>query len=185
MASTADVTSTRTVTVLERQADLFTAPKGTVLLHSCNTLGRWGAGIAKVLKTKYPHAYDANVAYCQQDGPTLGTALLVPRADDQGHFVGCLFTSAGVGRRKSPQTAILKHTKAAMGDLLGQIAEWNASHEEKVERLWMCKINSGLFKVPWAKSKAVLEKIELPDELDLEVVAGYMGGDGDEDEKKE
>ena len=48
-----------------------------------------------------------------------------------------------------------------MGDLLRQVGEWNASAkaEDKVDEVRMCKINSGMFAVPWEKTKAVLEGV--------------------------
>lgn len=46
-----------------------------------------------------------------------------------------------------------------MIDLLRRIAEVSKSME--VTEVRMCQINSGLFKVPWAKTKAVLEDIVL------------------------
>ena len=42
----------------------------------------------------------------------------------------------------------------------------------------MCQINSGLFKVPWTKTKAVLEKIEVGTKefMEVEVVTPPAGG---------
>lgn len=50
-----------------------------------------------------------------------------------------------------------------MMDLLVKVREWDDVHgeEERVGEVRMCKINSGLFGVPWEKTKAVLEEIEV------------------------
>ena len=64
-----------------------------------------------------------------------------------------------------------------MQDLLEQVAEWNAAHAGdegmQVRRVRMCKINSGLFGVPWEETVEVLEGIDL---------GGGEGGGGDEGE---
>lgn len=79
------------------------------------------------------------------------------------HFVGCLFTSRHYGRRRDKPARILAATAPAMVDLLRKVNEWNAKAEdsEKVGEVRMCKINSGLFAVPWGRTKAVLEKIDV------------------------
>lgn len=161
--------------IVTRKGDLFAAPPRTLLVHACNTLGHWGAGIATAFRERYPHAYEANKSHCAASDSASGTALLVPPDDDQEdtHFVGCLYTSAGVGRRKDPVRRIVENTEKAWGQLLRQVAEWNdvATEVEKVERIWICKINSGLFKVPWPRTVEVLKRVDLPDSIkSMEVV---------------
>lgn len=92
------------------------------------------------------------------------------------HFVGCLFTSAHYGKRKGTPKQILEATGPAMGDLLRQIEAWNAEHPVKdkdgvgddlrIKEIRMCKINSGLFNVPWEDTKAVIEKLEIEERED-------------------
>lgn len=50
-----------------------------------------------------------------------------------------------------------------MEDLLTQVQEWNDSvpEAEKVGEVRICQINSGLFNVPWEKTRAVLEEIDI------------------------
>lgn len=50
-----------------------------------------------------------------------------------------------------------------MEGLLKQVQLWNekAVEDEKVGEVRMCKINSGLFAVPWEKTKDVLESIDV------------------------
>jgi len=45
-----DMASTTTEVV----GNLLTAPHGAILVHACNTLGSWGAGIALAFRGKYP-----------------------------------------------------------------------------------------------------------------------------------
>ena len=173
----------RTLIIHEKQADLFAAPPHTLLIHACNTQGHWGAGIALAFKRHYPFAFKEYAAHCtthKQPKPKqhslTGTALLISPAsntdDKDRRFVGCLFTSAGYGRRKDSKAAILANTKAAMTDLMGKVGEWNERKEEgeRIEEVWMCRINAGLFNVAWEETRAVLESVEVPEGLSREVV---------------
>ena len=67
------------------------------------------------------------------------------------------------GRKRDSPARILKATKPAMEDLLKQVNEWNAKAgpEDVIEEVRMCKINSGLFAVPWEKTKALLEDLDV------------------------
>ncbi|KAK0276420.1 ADP-ribose 1''-phosphate phosphatase [Friedmanniomyces endolithicus] len=157
-----------TLKVIEETGDLFAAPPNTLLVHACNCTGSWSAGIAKAFQTHYPAAYKQYSAYCAANPPEdlIGTALLIPPEADSTskHFVGCLFTSRHYGRRKDSPAKILEATGPAMRDLLRLVGEFNAGVEaigERVGDVWMCRINSGLFRVPWVKTRGVLEGSEV------------------------
>ncbi|KAF1348573.1 ADP-ribose 1''-phosphate phosphatase, partial [Delphinella strobiligena] len=161
------------IQVIERFGDIFAAPPCSVVIHACNCEGHWGAGIAKAFKDHYPQAYSLYHHHCIQakQSDLRGTAFLIPpqnSSHDQdevtvNHFIGCLFTSRGKGRTKDSPTKILVNTRPAFEHLLRQAAEWNAKENDEVKagELWMCQINSGLFKVPWEKTRCVLEQIEV------------------------
>ncbi|PSK46064.1 hypothetical protein B9Z65_5032 [Elsinoe australis] len=156
------------IKIVEVEGDLFSAPPNTVLVHACNCKGVWGNGIAKAFRIRYPGAYKICGAHCNrsQKAELPGTALLIePQTNDKDkHFVGNLFTSKSYGRTKDSPDIILKNTDAAMRDLLGQIAAYNDGKEaNRIERIWMCKINSGLFNVPWKHSKALLSDLKVPE----------------------
>lgn len=55
-----------------------------------------------------------------------------------------------------------------MRDMIAQIKRKQAEGDE-VKGLWMCKINSARFGVPWERTVKVLEGIEV-EEGDFEVV---------------
>lgn len=134
--------------ILDVQGNLFSADKGSLLIHACNTEGMWGAGIASDFNRLYPSYYAAYKAHCELKGKSLlGTALIL---QGKWHKVGCLFTSTGYGKKALYQDAILKATFHSLVDLFGQIP-----HNEVVN---MPKINSGLFRVPWEKTRAVIEQ---------------------------
>ncbi|KAK2751073.1 ADP-ribose 1''-phosphate phosphatase [Myotisia sp. PD_48] len=82
-----------------------------------------------------------------------------PRAahtQPRDHWIICLFTSWHYGAaRRSPSDVILENTVLAVEDLKNQIS---AGKAESDLQLWTCKINAGLFGVPWESTKAVLEQ---------------------------
>ncbi|KAK4544418.1 hypothetical protein LTR36_004309 [Oleoguttula mirabilis] len=180
-ASTDNSSTTATLQIEEAIGDIFAAPPNTLLIHACNCEGSWGAGIAQAFRDHYPAAYDTYAAHCDEHAADelFGRALLIPpsKADDGAseHFVGCLFTSRSMGRKKDSPSRILGATGPAMEDLLELVRECNGRSRaesdgegegRKVGEVRMCQINSRLFNVPWKKTKAVLEGIEVGDEDD-------------------
>ncbi len=56
-----------------RTGDIFEQPDGNAILHVCNLKQCFGAGIAKVIKEKYPEAYDADLATGKDNLQKLGS----------------------------------------------------------------------------------------------------------------
>lgn len=134
------------------KGDLFDAPKGSIIIHACNTKGVWGSGIAKEFAKRFPKARDIYAQACQEKGASLiGTCLLIPAGD---FVIGCLFTSKGFGNYVDSPTKILAQTETAVADLLAQNTDNREMH--------MCKINSGLFRVDWNDTKKVLKSFDVP-----------------------
>lgn len=136
--------------IITIKGDLFTAPKGSILLHACNTKGIWGAGIARQFAKRFPNAWRVYRAKCVNEGSKLrGTCLLIPSG---AYVVGCLFTSRDLGYRVDPPHLILDATRLAIADLIRQ--------NDKNTPMHMCKINSNLFNVPWSDTKSVLKEFD-------------------------
>jgi ADP-ribose 1''-phosphate phosphatase len=136
--------------ISEKQGNLFDAPKGSLIVHACNTHGAWGAGIASDFARLYPEYHKAYAQMCAKHGNNLlGTALIL---QGKRHKVGCLFTSTGYGHKALYQSDILKATFHSLVDLFAQIPDTEIVH--------MPKINSGLFRVPWDKTLAVVEEFK-------------------------
>lgn len=132
------------------KGDLFTAPKGSILIHSANCVGLWGSGIAKQFALNFPESYKIYRAWCgEQSVLSIGTCLIIKPEKD--YRVACLFTSRGYGRYIDPPDEIIENTKYAVADLIYQ------NEYDNVE-LHACKINSGLFRVPWKLTEAILEE---------------------------
>jgi ADP-ribose 1''-phosphate phosphatase len=163
LTSEADVTNGKAFTVTEIVGDIFDAPDNTVIIHACNCLGSWSAGIALAFKQRYPKAFQVYKEHCESHSLTslIGTALLIPPTETKGpcHYVGCLFTSKKYGRGRDSPAQILKSTGPAMEDLVDAIVVEGG----KVEEVRMCQINSGLFSVPWAKSREIIEGLDIGD----------------------
>ncbi|SPQ20514.1 72d39534-d385-42a5-ad9e-00d6972a9d13 [Thermothielavioides terrestris] len=183
-ASTSKTTPAIRIRITDKIGDLFAAPPNTLLIHACNCIGSWGGGIALAFRDRYPAAYAVYRAHCARSTPDalLGTALLIPpqtgkgnkgkvnvnkegqqgnKDTGQGHYVGCLFTSRRVGKGRDAPETILRATVPAMAHLMRLVAEEEGRAGASIAEVRMCRINSGLFAVPWDQSKKAIEGMEL------------------------
>lgn len=165
------------IRITDRTGDLFDAPASTLLIHACNSVGSWGGGIALAFRNLYPAEFKVYRAHCAKHTPRqlVGTALLIPpqsppnqgkgngnsNGRGRGHYIGCLFTSRGYGSARDPPERILRATGPAMRDLMRRVAAEEERSGVRIGEVRMCRINSGLFAVPWGRSKAAVEEIEL------------------------
>ena len=98
-----------------------------------------------------------------------GSALLIPPQEKdyknpaygKKHWIVCLFTSGGFGRRRSSSEVILSNTVLAVRDMKEQLERLREGHDigndvSAPTELWSCRFNSGLFGVPWERSRKVL-----------------------------
>ncbi|KAK3387707.1 hypothetical protein B0H63DRAFT_542061 [Podospora didyma] len=155
-----------TLRIVDQVGDLFDAPEKSGLIHACNCVGSWGAGIAKTFKDLYPEEYLVYHSWCEQSLSQylVGTALLIAPREKKDkkkkHYIGCLFTSKRGGKQRDKPDQIPSQTGPAMRDLLRQIAEARSKGKDIAE-VRMCLINSGVFAVPWDQTKKVLETLEV------------------------
>jgi ADP-ribose 1''-phosphate phosphatase len=135
------------------KGNLFDAPKGSILIHACNCVGLWGSGIARQFATKFPSSYTKYQRLCHRHGTAvLGKCLYI--SEDPDYDIACLMTSRSYGRNIDPPDQILKATKTAIQELIS----FNVNNKE----LHACKINSGLFRVPWDETEAILKETGVP-----------------------
>lgn len=127
------------------KGSLFDAPKGSLIVHACNCRGVWGAGIALEFHKRYPEAFKVYSAYCNIRKPneSRGTFISIKEVD---HMIGCLMTSKSYGPHKDSPEQILKATDLAIKELMTC----------PVTVIYSCKINAGLFGVPWEKTEAII-----------------------------
>jgi ADP-ribose 1''-phosphate phosphatase len=187
--------STPHLSLTYEKASLFDSPHSTVLCHACNAQGSWGAGIAAAFKKNYPAAFKIYAAHCAKWNGTslLGSTLLIPPQKKSAlksereaeHWIACLFTSEKKGKGKGSKESILAATGEAIEDLVRKVKAVNetadeadgkskpeSSKEDRIVAVRMCKINSGLFGVPWEATSEVIEAIEIG-EGDIEEIAVF------------
>ena len=148
--------------IIHKEMDLFEAPKGSILVHSVNCRGIWGAGIAKTFAEKCPHAYLKYLYLCKnwKEDALIGLSSL-HHDNVSGFDVGCLFTSRGYGRDKDSVEEILINTKEAIIDFMNEFDIYKGFSVSSSNRvtIYCNKFNSGLFGVRWALTETLLEEI--------------------------
>ena len=165
----------KSITITEVTGDIFDAPENALLIHACNCMGSWGAGIAAAFKERYPGAFSVYHKHCADTAnkaELVGTALLIPPCekgeDAPQHWIGCLFTSRRFGRGKDAPKQIVENTGPAMHALMEQVAE---EADGAITEARMCRINAGKFGVPWQDTKAAIVELVFGDEsIPTEVV---------------
>lgn len=131
----------------------------------------------------FNYQQDSSIPTCGGRGRGRGRALHgrgrrggrvsnVVRPAGKSHWILCLFTSWDYRRqnRRSPDV-ILRNTQLALGDLKEQLEELRksglgldsssdpeAATDAAPLELWSCKLNAGLFEVPWERTKGLLEE---------------------------
>lgn len=135
-----------------KKGDLFKVKENAVLTHACNAQGVWGRGIAALFKKKYPKAFKRYNGFCyaksEMKTQILGKALIARDTVP----VGCLITSWHYSP-PDPSMLITEHTEMAAESLITQVQTSLPNYE-----IHSCKINAGLFKVPWEESEDAIKK---------------------------
>lgn len=128
--------------------DLFDAPPGACLAHACNARGVWGAGVALGFARRFPEARKAYELWCRSfENAATGLAHV---SQAGAFYVGSLITSADYGQNRDSAEMILWHTSLAIRDLHDLLPG-------DID-VYMPRINSGLFAVPWEDTLRVLQQ---------------------------
>ncbi|KAJ5312003.1 hypothetical protein PENANT_c022G06098 [Penicillium antarcticum] len=99
----------------------------------------------------------------------LGTALIIlPQQSDmtihgRRHWIVCLFTSHGYGRHAMSREMILNATWSALHDMQRKVYQIN-QHDGpggQIQGLHACRFNSGLFGVPWARTRRLIDQMSI------------------------
>lgn len=162
--SQATSTSTGLFNLIQTSTPLTAIPSSTnttltLLMHSTNAFGTWGAGFAKALQTRYPSAELIYKSWCDEKRPTsdqwpskdlVGRCLVVdPQDEDQDSSskgasgnavaIACLFTSYGYGGRPVKSGKGGGH---AAKDGVKKVVESTKTALEEL-RGWITKIEEG------------------------------------------
>ncbi|GLI72079.1 ADP-ribose 1''-phosphate phosphatase [Penicillium ochrochloron] len=155
--------------IREVTGDLFNAPEGSGLIPAyriyqshCRGYARSKEPVEIVSALPVPHGAQT-VFYLP-----LGTALVIPpqpedyNSGSKKHWIICLFTSRGFGRRVDPPNTILNSTRAALRDLKEKLLDLLIDGtESSPTALYSCQFNSGLFRVPWWRTQGLVESVGL------------------------
>ena len=141
-----------------KTGSLFRAPQDAYLLHSCNCMGAWGAGVAKTFKNLYPDLYRQYNRHCIKNlsgkrSSILSQSLVAIDADTQRRMIA-LFTSHGYGGLVDPVATIVDATEKALIHLRQNPI---FSSSAKVE-IHSPRINAGLIHVPWEQTEAKINE---------------------------
>jgi|GEM_PF-2566872 len=86
--------------IKHRKGDMFEqVQQDSILVHACNTQGRWGSGIAVEFRNRFPSAHESykEICYEHTGGSLIGRALLTEQ-------VRCLFTSEKYEKYKASES---------------------------------------------------------------------------------
>ena len=97
----------------------------------------------------------------------VGTCMITAVRDSEQppknrRYIASLITSFDYGKNVDEPDLILENTRKAFQSLKDQISQINADNVTKgidpIDEVWAVRMNSGLFDVPWEKTKAILEE---------------------------
>lgn len=146
-----------------KKMSLFDAPEGSILVHACNSQGKWGRGIAKTFRDLYPESYGEYARFCERflkspEGSAVGHALITSGENDRG--VGCIITSHHYSPELKDSVEVIKiNTALALNNLMDQIQVYIDDDNFDGGVVYSNKFNSGLFGVPWEDSELILKTL--------------------------
>lgn len=115
------------------------------LIHGCNSKGVMGSGVAKVLREKYPQAYqDYNDVY-NSNGLSLGDVIV--SVQDDGKIIHNAITQKDYGRRDDRVYV----SYWAIAEVFRKINQWG------IKEIAMPKIGAGLANGDWNVISAIIE----------------------------
>lgn len=140
--------------IIHKKMSLFEAGPNTILAHACNAKGAWGAGIALEFKKRFPEAYKEYKYLCAEYPNSTGDSF---RIKTKTNSILCLITSKGYYNQLDSKEKILKNTEKALMSYCEIFENGLGGPSDKV--IYSNKFNSGLFRVPWEETEAILQKI--------------------------
>jgi len=137
-----------------------------IIIHGCNCFCQMGAGIAKQIALRFPHAYDSDLLTVPGDKSKLGTFTCAITTNNYGNDLTIinLYTQYRYGSKESDFDYDAFRT--GLRNVNRYLA---ANYNEKNCRVGMPMIGSGLAKGNWEKIKEIIED-ELSDVPHLTIV---------------
>jgi O-acetyl-ADP-ribose deacetylase (regulator of RNase III) len=128
------------------KGDLLQAPE-QVILHSCNSLGVMGAGVAKLIREKWPKAYQDYRDSYDSYGLPLGSIVSSKQPD--GKIIMNAITQDTIGRSG------VHVSYWAIANVIWQLDQQFVARDSKV--VAMPAIGSGLAGGDWSVIEAIIE----------------------------
>ena len=135
-----------------KKMSIFDAPKYTSILHACNSEGKWDTGVAAQIKEKYPEVFEDAISHLKY----YNTGFNISYTNDGYAFIN-LITSSKNSQEPDCPFVILINTCIGLTHLL--VTDQTPCNYLDRSTIYMPKINSGGFKVPWIDTERVLQKI--------------------------
>lgn len=132
---------------------LFDTSEGSILVHACNAQGIWGSGIAMHMKERFPVAFKKYNETCENKIGSYDSTYDIDTTTHLGHRIISLITSKDFGQNVDSVEEILINTTTA----LNEFCKNNMISQTQRRTIYSNKFNSGLFKVPWEKTEAILK----------------------------
>lgn len=131
--------------------NILTNVTSGVLLHSVNTLGVMGAGVARGIKSLYPDTFNTYAAHCNDQFDVSGSALVgtyISTKENQGKLT--IINAFG-------QTAIGRDGRFVSYDALDQIfSNIYSGYLDEVQTIDTVKIGAGLGGGSWPVIEQIL-----------------------------
>jgi O-acetyl-ADP-ribose deacetylase (regulator of RNase III) len=137
-----------------RKGDLFQTEIQTIV-HGCNAQGVMGSGIAKIIREKYPKAYERYVNEHNTNGLNLGKLVVVPCGDRVKDFANYkiivnAITQEFFGRENDRYVSY-----DAVDDVMTRIN--NFAEMYGITQIAMPQIGAGLGNGSWEVISAIIE----------------------------
>lgn len=140
--------------IIEIQGDMFADLKeGDVIAHGCNSMGVMGAGVAKIVRERFPKNYKRYTDLCDIREFRPGTAMYYQEKGIGIYNLGTQF--------KPGADANLMNIRSSVKDMLNYAAfrgQW---------KIKTVRLGCGIGGLTWDQVKPELEKIDHPVELEV------------------
>lgn len=151
-------------------------------------------GVLSHLISQFPQAFKDYEDYCKdvtaldldaRRQSLVGTCIITAVAYSElpptsRIYIASLITSLDYGKNVDAPVDILENTRKAFQSLGDEIAQINADNFtngiDPIDKVRTVRLNSGLFKVPWEETKAVLEKEVAQGRLQNDIYIVYPPG---------
>ena len=138
-----------------RKGDLFQTEIETII-HGCNAQGVMGSGIAKIIREKYPKAYERYVAeYSLHNKLALGKVIIVPCGDRKNDPTNYKIIVNAITQEFFGREDVRYVSYDAIDDAMTRINRFTETYG--ITQIAMPQIGAGLGNGSWEVISAIIE----------------------------